>query len=167
MTLNRARASGFFSLDEHGKPIARTRVCGCGREFQQFLLSERFLTAAERHSARAIDMVQKQMPDLHVPVNCPACESRELTRYIGLGEGLPFAVPVRPRITDRERFARNMAQLCAAWNRPVDQETSAIYWRTLERSLTDDEFERGVLGALRVERKWPAPSVIIMHAKAA
>lgn len=166
MTLTAIHAGGFFSRRE-GHDVTRRATCDCGREFTQFLLSERFLASAERHSARAIAMVQEQIPELFVPVQCPRCERREITRHPVPGEFASYALPMRPRIADRERFARNMAQLCAAWNRPVDQETSAIYFRTLERSLTDDEFERGVLGALRVERKWPAPSVILHHAKAA
>lgn len=167
MTLTRAQPGGFFSRDTEGRTITRAATCRCGQVFQQLLLGERFLAAAERHSPRAIAVTQEQIPDLYVPVSCPRCESKELRRFPVPGEFTSYAIPVRPRITDKERFARNMAQLCAAWNRPVDQETSAIYFRTLERSLTDDEFEKGVLGALRVERKWPAPSVILHHAKAA
>lgn len=163
--LQRASVDGWFAKDENGKVIEIPATCRCGREYTQKVLSHRFMEIVERRGPKAVDILMRDVPSLRVPVDCPACESK------ALGYARPsvdtWMVPVRRRMEDRSRFAKNMAQLCAAYNRPVDDETSQVYWRALERSLTDDEFEKGVIGALRIERKWPAPSVIAQHAKAA
>lgn len=158
---------GWFARDADGNEIKRPATCACGQVYTQRLLSARVMAAAEAHSPRAIALMQDQIPELFVPVACPACERRDMTRHIHPASGEPFVVRTPPRITDRERFARNLAQLCAAWNRPVDPETSQIYWRALERGLTDDEFERGVIGAVRNERKWPTPAMVAYHGKVA
>jgi hypothetical protein len=66
----------MFANDDDGNPIHRERMCECGRRFMQRLLSERFLSIAEK--ARAIDLVTKQIPGFFIPVHCPACERRDL-----------------------------------------------------------------------------------------
>lgn len=144
--------------------IQRRQTCSCGREYTQFLLGERFMQMAERQSKAALQHVTTQIPGLWVPVECPRCEHRELSRYVATPES--WALPAPRRLQDRRRFARNMAELCAAWNRPMDDETSAVYWRALERSMSDDDFERGVLTAVRTERKWPTPTVIFDYGRA-
>lgn len=85
----------WFGVDEHGRTIARERVCECGRSFTQFQLSERFMLAAERRSPRVADLVQTQCPGLFVPVHCPRCERVDLRRRAQLDEAqdmnrLPF-----------------------------------------------------------------------------
>jgi hypothetical protein len=66
----------FFANDANGNPIARERTCECGRRFRQRLLSERWLSIAEK--AHAMELVTKQIPGYFVPVHCPACERRDL-----------------------------------------------------------------------------------------
>lgn len=146
-------------------PITRQATCGqCGREYTQAMLSGRFMEIVER--ADAMDTFMRAIPDLFVPLHCPPCESKDLGRsqpvpLVGITHGM------RKRMEDRGRFARNMAQLCAAWNKPMDDETSQVYWRALERAMSDEEFERGVIEAVRSEKKWPTPSVIAQHGRAA
>lgn len=166
----RANLGGWFAYrtdpeTDERSPITRQKVCGCGKTFQQRMLSSRFMEIVERQSVQAVTRMMQDIPDLFVPVNCPPCESK------ALGYARPeigtWMLPVRHRMQDRERFARNLAQLCAAWNKPMDDETSQVFWRALERTLTDDEFERGIISAVRTERKWPTPSVIASYGRAA
>lgn len=168
--LQRPNLSGWFAHKTdpdtgHKTQITRQQTCECGREFTQHLLSGRFCEIVERHSEKAIEKLMQEVPDLFVPVLCPPCESKALnTSRPEIGS---WMIPVRKRMEDRARFARNMAQLCAAYNKPMDDETSQVFWRALERALTDEEFERGVINAVRIERKWPTPSIIAQHAKVA
>lgn len=169
--LARPNLSGWFAhkVDpDTGRKsqISRQQTCDCGREFTQFLLSGRFMEIVERHSEKAVDRLMADIPELFVPVSCPACESKALG-YARPEQVGSWMMPIRKRMEDRARFARNMAQLCAAYNKPMDDETSQVFWRALERSLSDEEFERGVINAVRVEKRWPTPSIIAQHAKAA
>jgi hypothetical protein len=72
------RGDPMFSHDAAGNPIIREAACECGRRFMQTLLSERFLSIAERQSARAIAAVTEQIPGFFVPVHCPKCERIDL-----------------------------------------------------------------------------------------
>lgn len=165
--LERPNIAGWFAhkADEAGRRvvISRPHTCGCGREYTQYLLSARFCEIVER--ANAMNALLRDVPELYVPVYCPVCERKELGMRERPSSG--WLIPVPRRITDRTRFAKNLAQLCAAWNKPVDEETSQVFWRALERAMTDEEFERGVLSAVREEKKWPTPSVIAQHGRAA
>jgi hypothetical protein len=69
----------MFALDAEGQPIARERSCECGRRFSQRLLSERFLSLVEARGKRAMELFQKQVPGLFVPVHCLPCERRDLS----------------------------------------------------------------------------------------
>lgn len=168
--LQRPNVSGWFATsrnEETGERalVTRTKACECGRIFTQHQLGERFMLMAERHSESAVGAVMRDIPDLFVPVNCPACERK------ALGYGRPDSLRLEPvtrrRMEDRERFARNLGRLCAAWNKPMDAETSETYWFSLERTLTDEEFERGVLAAIGGEKKWPVPAVVAAYGRAA
>lgn len=159
---------GWWAKDADGKTITRERTCECGHTYTQHLLGPRFLGMAERHSMGAVDAVMRDVPDLFVPVHCPPCERRAITHHpLPAEQHTRWQLPIPRRLTDRARFARNLGQLCAAWNKPMDDETSASYWRALERAMTDDEFETGVLAAIRTERKWPVPATIAQHGRAA
>lgn len=161
------RLSPWFAtrvVDGRVETVTRQKVCLCGQAFEQSQLSERVMTIFER--AGAVDATMRMLPDLFVPLNCPPCESRAL----GYARPEPTSAPVpamRRRMEDRERFARNLGRLCAAWNKPMDTETSETYWYSLERTLTDDEFERGVLAAIGGEKKWPVPAVVAAYGRAA
>jgi hypothetical protein len=69
---------------KRGLPIVRRKTCECGREFDQYLLSERQLAAAER--MRLIPLFEQQTKDFRVPVHCPPCERRDLGRQARLDE---------------------------------------------------------------------------------
>lgn len=164
-TPTRPNVGGWFSKDRDGQTIVRERTCECGARYTQMLLSERFMSIVQQRGSHAVDATMNVIPDMFVPVLCPACESRALgAAPVEVTYNAGF---LRRRLEDRERFARVMGQLCAAYNKPMDDETSQIFWRALERSCTDDEFEKGVLEAIRSERKWPTPSVIAHYARAA
>ena len=66
----------MFANDAEGNPIHRERTCECGKRFTQRLLSERWLSIAEK--ARAIELVRQQIPGFFVPVHCPQCERRDI-----------------------------------------------------------------------------------------
>jgi len=66
----------MFAVDANNETIQRERTCECGRRFTQRLLSERWLSIAER--AHAIGLVTKQIPGFYIPVHCPPCERRDL-----------------------------------------------------------------------------------------
>lgn len=68
----------MFSVDGKGETITRDRRCACGREYTQRLLSDRFLTMTEKHSYGAIQLVERAIPDMFVPVHCPRCERRDM-----------------------------------------------------------------------------------------
>lgn len=153
------------SVDGRRQTITRQRTCECGREYTQMLLSGRFMSVVEAQGQNAVEIMLREVPDLFVPVLCPPCESKALGQSVKPAGN--WAMPVRRRMEDRGRFAKNMAQLCAAYNKPVDDETSQVFWRALERAMSDDEFERGVVEAVRSEKKWPTPSVIAQYGRAA
>lgn len=67
--------TGFFAEGPDGQEITRPMNCAlCGAEFQQRLLSERFMLAVEKRGPRAMAMLRNQIPDLWCPVYCPSCE---------------------------------------------------------------------------------------------
>lgn len=68
----------MFAVDQRGRMIQRRTRCECGREFTQKQLSARFLEAVELHSARAIALIEKDIPGMFVPVHCPPCERKDL-----------------------------------------------------------------------------------------
>jgi len=132
-------------------------------DFTQHQLSERFMLICENQGPGAVKAVMDQCPGLWVPVFCPSCERKELSRYHN--DRASFALPIPKRLTDRARFGENMARLFGNWNRPQDEATSRAYWLALDRSMTDDDFERAVMSAIRTERKWPAAATLADYAK--
>lgn len=157
---------GMFAKDDEGKIVSREATCICGKEYRQQLLGERFMAMVEAHGEAAVKLMLRELPGLYTPPDCPSCTRRALAKG---KEWEPVNRLERQRtgMRDRERFARNVAQLCAAWNRPMDDETSAVFWKALSGSMTDDEFERGVLNAVRCEKKWPVPATVLQHGRAA
>ena len=81
--------------EQAGQLVERERTCACGRVYRQVLLSERELEAAAR--MRVLDRITRQIPDGYVPVDCPACERKNLTRQAHIDEAraLPLTVPDR------------------------------------------------------------------------
>lgn len=155
---------GMFAKGDDGKAITREATCLCGASYTQQLLSERFMALVEKHGEAAVKGMLRELPGLYVPTDCPTCTRRVLGR--GKDHELtPRIMMTRPQIRDRERFTRNMAQLCAAFNRPVEDETTSIYWRALSSALSDDEFEKGIISAVRSEKKWPTPATLAQYGK--
>lgn len=142
---------------------SRPAMCKrCNAPFEQHQLSERFMLMCEAHGQGAVDAVMRDCPGLWVPTMCPSCERRDLDKS---APASAFALPIPRRMTDRARFAENMARLFGAWNRPQDEATSRAYWLALDRSLSDDDFEYAVITAIRVEKKWPTAATLADFAK--
>ena len=81
--------------------VRRRMRCDCGKEFEQFKLSQRFLAMARwptRNSPRdaAID---RQIPDGYVPLFCPECESKQLELEARRAE---FSYPERYEQDERD-----------------------------------------------------------------
>lgn len=154
----------WFSYDGDGVQVVRQATCLCGAPFTQSLLSERFMAMVEKKGEAAVQLMLRELPGLYSPPDCPRCTRRALGRGVELST-TPRLMQERPRIKDRARFTANMAQLCAAFNRPTEDETTAVYWRALMTAMTDDEFERGVIAAVRSEKRWPTPATIAQYGK--
>lgn len=63
-----------------GMPVTRDRTCECGTPFTQALISWEYMESLEKHRPRAAELMLKQIPELYVPVHCPPCERRDITR---------------------------------------------------------------------------------------
>ena len=65
---------------KRGKLVSRRRVCGrCATEHTQHLLSPAFLEAMEARGCMAL--IRRQIPELYVPVMCPACERKDIAYW--------------------------------------------------------------------------------------
>lgn len=146
---------GWFGKDADGNEITRSATCLCGRVFAQRQLSARFMEMCEGRGAGAVRAVMRDIPDLFVPINCPSCERRQLRPVVVIG-----APAERVRLRDEGRFAENMARLFGAYNRPHDDATVRAFWKALEHALSDEQFEQGVVAAIRNEKRWPTPATI-------
>ena len=106
----RAVRFDFFELYPYDHPragehITREATCGCGRVYEQELLSALVFSVAEAKSPTARALIHVATPDGYVPVRCPACESRALGagRTAALADGDPTttgrgAAPVQERL---------------------------------------------------------------------
>lgn len=153
----------MFSKDAEGHEITRQATCLCGREFTQRLLGSRFMELVERAGDGPVRALMRDIPELFVPVNCPPCEHRQLQPGPVMTS---FGMP-RNHLTNRERFAENMARLFGAFNRPSDEPTVRAYWLALEWVLSDDRFEEAVIGVIRSERRWPTAATLAQWRPAA
>lgn len=70
--------------EKAGMTVEREQTCRCGRVYTQSLLSNRELEAAARMGV--LDRMVRQIPDGYVPVECPACERKALTRQAHIDE---------------------------------------------------------------------------------
>jgi hypothetical protein len=68
----------WFSHDAKGTVITRARTCECGASFTQRQLSARFMEIVEKQGRNAVLKVERDIPDLFVPVHCPPCERKDL-----------------------------------------------------------------------------------------
>lgn len=96
--LARVGDSWFAKNAGTGETIERQRACECGRTFNHFLLSARFLATIEKQRGRALELVKKQIPGYYVPVHCPRCERRDIGRQERIDD-------TRPHYTDRASAA--------------------------------------------------------------
>lgn len=84
--LTRDPTSWFAKSQKTGATIERVSTCECGTTFTQALLSARFLAAIEARSAKALELVRRQIPNYYVPVHCPRCERIDLGRQAAVSE---------------------------------------------------------------------------------
>lgn len=72
-----------------GTPVTRDAQCECGQMFRQQQLSPAWLEWVERvarNPRRAIQAIQRQIPDYYVPVHCPPCERIDIGRQALIDE---------------------------------------------------------------------------------
>jgi hypothetical protein len=153
---------GMFRRQE-GKELVRPATCDCGQQYEQRQLSARFMEFVESFGPGAVNAVMRDIPDLWVPRNCPPCERKQLQPVPQMAS---FSIN-RTRMNDEGRFAENMARLFGAYNRPHDDATVRAYWRALEWSMTDEQFEQAVNKAIQREKKWPVPATLAQMREAA
>lgn len=75
----------------------RERTCECGRRFAQRQLSERFMLIVERRSKQTAALLARQIPELYVPVHCPACERRDIGHQASLDDSRDYPQPFGER----------------------------------------------------------------------
>jgi hypothetical protein len=79
---------------KRGQLITRQHRCECGREFTQMILSATELAAAER--LRIVELIARQIPDFWLPVHCPPCERKDLSRQARIDDLRPDTPTLRP-----------------------------------------------------------------------